>query len=84
MLFSKIFSGEKKINFVGTHKIALALSVVVLVSSIVSIVVRGFNFGIDFTGGVLLETEIVKDISLQDIRKTLSKDLIESDTKKSS
>ena len=39
-------------DFMGKRRVAMVLSLTLAVVSIVSFVVRGFNFGIDFTGGI--------------------------------
>ena len=47
---------DKKTNFdfMGKRKIAFVLSAVLIVISIVSLVTRDLNFGLDFTGGTLI------------------------------
>ena len=60
------------INFVGNRKYALIFSVILLVVSIASIGFQGLKFGIDFTGGTLIELGYEKTADLEDIRSKLT------------
>ena len=54
----KIFSWiikDTSIDFLKARKLGYALSIFLLVLSVASITVKGFNYGIDFSGGVLIE-----------------------------
>ena len=53
----KLLNRNSNIDFIGKRKIAFALSAVLIVLSIGSLVTRGLNFGLDFTGGTLVELE---------------------------
>ena len=53
------------------RRVALAISVVVIVVSLVSLGMRGLNFGIDFTGGILLELGYAEDADIEGIRSEL-------------
>lgn len=68
----EFFKKRTSIDFLGQRKYALALSLVMIVVSLVSMVVRGFNFGLDFTGGTLIEVIYEKPVELDEVRKTLS------------
>ena len=59
------------INFVGNRKYALIFSAILLVVSIASIGFQGLKFGIDFTGGTLIELGYEKTADLEDIRSKL-------------
>ncbi len=56
-----------KVNIIGYSKIWLALSAGILALSVLSIAVFGLNFGIDFTGGSLLEVKGVT-ASVEEVR----------------
>ena len=60
-----------KIDFLGKRKIAWAISLVLIVVSLVSITVRGLNLGIDFTGGTLVEVGYEDSTELEPIRLAL-------------
>ncbi|MBS0469582.1 MAG: protein translocase subunit SecF [Proteobacteria bacterium] len=57
-----------KINFVGARYFAFAIDGLLLLASIVSIAVHGFNLGIDFTGGVLMEVKAAQTIDVGEMR----------------
>ena len=57
-----------KINFVGARYFAFAIDGLLLLASIVSLAVQGFNLGIDFTGGVSLEVKSPQRIEISVLR----------------
>jgi preprotein translocase subunit SecF len=59
------------INFIGNRKIALTLSLVLTIISIVSLAVKGLDMGIDFTGGTLIEVGYQKPADLNALRSSL-------------
>ena len=60
------------IDFVGKRKIALIFSAILLIASIASLGLQGLKFGIDFTGGTLIELGYEKTANLEDIRTKLA------------
>ena len=50
-LFRRLNAGEAVFDFIGKRKRWYAISALLLLLSIGSFVVRGFNFGIEFAGG---------------------------------
>jgi len=62
---------ETTFDFMGKRKIALILSVALIVASLFSLIARGLNFGIDFTGGTLVEVSYTDSVSVADVRGNL-------------
>ena len=56
----------------GSPEIALAISAMLVIVSLVSLATRGLDFGIDFTGGILLEVGYEQPADLEQIRGSLS------------
>ena len=61
----------KVINFMGQRWIAVAFSILLLLASIGSLSVRGLNWGLDFTGGTLVEVHYSDSAPLEEIRSNL-------------
>lgn len=71
----KIFSWVTKdtnFNFMKSTKLTYALSGTLIVLSILCICLKGFNFGIDFSGGILMEIKSENVINVDEMRKNLS------------
>ncbi len=70
----RIISKKTSIDFLSPfrRKIALAVSAVLVIVSLVSLATRGLDFGIDFTGGILLEVGYEQPANLEDIRGNLA------------
>ena len=51
----RILSEKTQIDFMGKRKFAVVLSAVLIITSLASLFTRGLSFGIDFTGGTLIE-----------------------------
>jgi len=61
----------KVINFMGQAKLAVFVSGLLILVSIVSLVTRQLNWGLDFTGGTLVEVHYSATADLNAIRSTL-------------
>lgn len=64
-------SKELNFDFMKLRKVAMAFSIMLLVVSIASLAVRGLNFGLDFTGGTLLEVSYQEPADLEKVREQL-------------
>ncbi len=61
----------KVINFMSQRKLAVVISILLLVASIGSLATRQLNWGLDFTGGTLVEVNYSATAQLSDIRNIL-------------
>ena len=70
----RLIRDKANINFLGPtrRKIALTLSVLFVIASFASLATRGLEFGIDFTGGILLEVGYPQAVNLEAIRNDLT------------
>ena len=62
------------INFMGQRKLAMLLSGLLLLASVASLAVKQLNWGLDFTGGTLVEVHYSETANLNAIRGTLEKE----------
>ncbi|MDO6563427.1 protein translocase subunit SecF [Amphritea sp. 1_MG-2023] len=62
---------EKIYNFMRLRKLAAALSIALLLISIASLAINGLKFGLDFTGGSLIEVGYQQEPDLNSIRDKL-------------
>ena len=60
------------IDFVSKRTIATIISLVLLIGSVVSLATQGLNFGIDFTGGTMIELSYQTPAELDKIREKLN------------
>ena len=67
----RFLNRKTNIDFMSQRRVALVFSVVMLTVSIVSLAVRGLNFGLDFTGGTLIEVGYPNAPEIADVRANL-------------
>ena len=60
------------IDFMSWRKIALSTSIILATVSILSLSLKQLNYGLDFTGGSLVELHYPKEIEVANIRQSLT------------
>jgi len=68
----KILNRKTNIDFMGRRKMAFMISAILMVLSVVSLTTRGLNFGLDFTGGMLIEVSYPSAPLISDVRANLN------------
>ena len=68
----EILKKQTHIDFMGQRKLAIVFSGLLLLVSLVSVGVRGLNYGIDFTGGTLIEVGYPESADLVQVRSDLA------------
>ena len=65
------FLKSTHINFMAHRKVALTISLIVIIAGFASLAGRGLNYGLDFTGGTLIEVGFPAAPELSVVRKSL-------------
>ncbi|HEY4343109.1 MAG TPA: protein translocase subunit SecF [Parvibaculum sp.] len=68
----KIVPDNTKIPFVKYRHIAVGLSAIIVLAAVVSMFTKGFNFGIDFKGGTVIEIATQGPADISDLRTRLN------------
>lgn len=68
----RTLSSSLHFDFMGKRKLAMTFSIILIVISLASLAMRGLVFGIDFTGGTLIEVGYTQDADLEKIRQVLA------------
>jgi preprotein translocase subunit SecF len=62
-----------KFDFVGFRYYAMVISFVLIFGSLAVLGIRGLNYGVDFAGGIIMETRMPTPPSLAELREKLNK-----------
>ena len=68
----QIFNKTPKFDFMGKRNIALVFSLLLIIASVTSLAMKGLNFGLDFTGGTLIEVAYPQSADLIKVRERLT------------
>ncbi|MDD5158132.1 protein translocase subunit SecF [Sulfurimonas sp.] len=69
----ELFKEDKVYNFLGKGKIFFVASFVLFFAAIAIIAIKGFSFGIDFTGGTVVQVKYTQNAPIEKVRESLKK-----------
>ena len=58
-------------NVIRHHRSWFVISSILVIISLISIFTKGFNFGIDYTGGTIVEVQFTKPVEVSQVRDVL-------------
>ncbi|MDF1878591.1 protein translocase subunit SecF [Sulfurimonas sp. SAG-AH-194-C20] len=67
----EFFRYTRTFNFMGKSKLAMILSVVVVLASYAVLVTKGLNYGVDFAGGTVVQVKYTSEAPIQKMRNAL-------------
>lgn len=70
----QIFKNTPTFDFMAKRHIAMAFSLLLIIASIASLATKGLNFGLDFTGGTLIEVAYPQTADLNKVRNRLEQE----------
>ena len=62
-----------KFDIAGRRKLWFLISALIIIPGIICMFVRGFNFGIDFTGGTIIDLKFDRPVAISEVRGSLAK-----------
>ncbi len=67
----EFFKYTRTYNFMGSSKIAMVLSIVLVLASYALLMTKGLNYGVDFAGGTIVQVKYVGDAPIEKMRTQL-------------
>ncbi len=75
-----ILKKELNVDFLGLRRVAAIASSAVIVAGLASIAIQGIHWGLDFTGGTLVEVRYADQVSVDEVRAELASAQVENAT----
>ncbi len=72
MRLLKLVPDNTNIGFLRWRNVAVGISVVMILASIALVVIRGLNFGVDFSGGLMMEVRFEQEARIEALRSTVN------------
>lgn len=63
---------KKEFDFIKNRKIFYAISIVIIIAGLATGFARGFNYGIDFTGGTMIQIDMGEKVDTDEVKEALS------------
>jgi preprotein translocase subunit SecF len=70
-VFRRMYGGDASFDFIGRRKLWYLVALVLLLLSLASFLVKGFNFGIEFSGGNSFVIPATAGVSLQEAERAV-------------
>jgi len=67
----EFFKYTKTFNFMGKSKLAMVLSIVLVLSSFLILATKGLNYGVDFAGGTIVQVKYNTAAPIDEMREKL-------------
>lgn len=74
-----MFAIKRQFSFIKHRKIYYTVSVVILIIGLAFGLVRGLNYGIDFTGGTMVQIDMGKEVAMEEVEAVLNDRGIEAE-----
>lgn len=62
---------KKEFSFIKNRKIFYGISLVIIIAGLVTGGIRGFNYGIDFTGGTMIQLDMGRTVDTEEVKEAL-------------
>ncbi len=62
---------KKRFDIVGHRKIWYSFSLLIIIAGLICMVTRGFNLGIDFTGGTIIDLQFEQKVNINNVRSVM-------------